>query len=156
MTDFEDLELNKSVDDMDADEAKQTLSEFMDSHKTNRTAYDELSTELDEVETEYQEKLEAKEELIADFRDERASEAAEYVNIPADLVASRFSLDEIEQIIEEGAEFADSGDGEGEEEDDSLTTFADRAEKGETSTSTNYSDRARDKLSQHGLPVGGE
>lgn len=155
-TEFEDLELNKDVTSMEEDEAKETLADFMEAHQTNRSAYDELKSELADVETEYQEKLDEKEELIAEFKQDRAEEAAEYVNIPADLVADRFSFSEIEQIIEEGEEFsgADDGDDAGDESDDSpLTTFSDKPEKGtvEGGSDPELRERAREKLSQHGL-----
>lgn len=157
MTDFEDLELNKDVTSMEEDEAKETLSDFMEAHQTNRSAYDELNAKLDDVETEYQEKLDEKEELIAEFKQDRAEEAAEYVNIPADLVADRFSFSEIEQIIEEGAEFSEQDEDEtdeAEEGDDSpLTTFSEKPEKGTVEGGSNpeLRDRAREKLRQHGL-----
>lgn len=143
---------------MDEEEAKKTLSEFMEAHKTNRSAYDTLSSELDDVEAEYKEKLEQKEEKLAEFKHDRAEVASEYVNIPADLIASRFSLDEVEQIIEEGAEFSESEETEeADEEDEALTSFADREERGREEGSgrtTQYRDRAEARLSEHGIPVG--
>lgn len=157
MTDeFNDLDLNKEIADMEADEAKKTLSEFMEKHEKNRTAYDELHTELGEVETEYQEKLEDREELITEFTEERAEEAAEYVNIPAELVADRFSLEEIDQIIEEGAEFSEQEgeDPEDEPEDDTITSFANRPEKGQGGSnggSEGDRDRARNLLQRNGF-----
>lgn len=161
-TEFNDLDLTKEIADMEEDEAKKTLSTFMEKHEKNRTAYDELHTELGEVETEYTEKLEDREELIAEFTEERAAEAAEYVNIPAELVADRFSLEEIDQIIEEGSEFSEQENEESteEEEDDTITSFADRPEKGKGGSngaggSTADRDRARNTLQRNGFTVGG-
>lgn len=154
---FDDLTLNKEVAEMEEDEAKKTLAEFMEAHQTNQTAYDELKGELEETETEFQEKLDEKEEVIAEFKQERAEEAAEYVNIPADLVATRFSFEEIDQIIEEGSEYSEETSEESEEEEDeTITTFSDKPEKGQTEGggTSKYNDRAREKLSQHGLTMG--
>lgn len=155
MSDFTELELKTEIADMDDEEAKKTLSDFMEAHQKNRTAYDELSSELDEVETEYQEKLEAKKEVISGFKQERAEEAAEHVEMPADLLAARFSFDEIEQIIEEAAEYNESDESDEEDDEDSaLTTFAEREEKGETGGDGGYgSDRARELLGNKGFPA---
>lgn len=156
-TEFEELELNKDVTSITEDEAKKTLSEFMEAHKSNRSAYDELKNKLDDKESEFEEKLEEKEERIAEFKQERAEEAAEYVNIPAELVAERFSFSEIEQIVEEGEEFSESAEDEEEdEEDEYLTTFSEKPEKGRTESGgpSKYRERAEQKLADHGIPVG--
>lgn len=163
MTEFNDLELNDEIPSMTEEEAKKTLSEFMESHQTNRTAYDELSTELDETETEYKEKLDEKEDLISDFKEDRAEEAAEYVNMPAELLADRFSFDEIDQIIEEGAEFSEEEEGDPEDDpedgDGSLTTFSDKPEKGKGGSKgaggSGDRDHARSVLQSNGFTVGG-
>jgi hypothetical protein len=158
-TDFTELELNEDVTDMDGEEAKQTLAEFMEAHQKNQSAYDAAVQEQRELETEYEEKLEEKEERIAEFKQERAEEAAEYVNIPAGLLADKFSFSEIEQIIEEGAEFSEESEEANEaDEDEPITTFADREEKGRTEGGgerSQYRQRAKQKLGEHGIPTGG-
>lgn len=149
MTDFTDLDLNKDVSEMEDGEARETLVDFVEAHQKNRTAYDELQSELDEVETEYKEKLEEKKELISEFKQKRAEKASEYVNIPSNLVAERFEFSEIEQIIEEGSEFADESEdetAEEEEDDELLTTFAEREERGEAGGDTGPSDHARELI----------
>lgn len=154
MTDFTDLELTEDIPDMEEDEAKETLSEFMEAHKQNRTAYDELAGELDEVETEYQDKLEQREDLIAEFKQERAEKAAEYTNVPADIMVERFELEELDQIIEEGdEEFSDPDENEDEEDEPSLLNFSEQEEKGVTDTESPYRDRARKALGRQGFPV---
>lgn len=159
MTEFTELNLNSSVSDMDGDEAKQTLSEFMEAHKKNQQAYDTAVAEQEEIEDEYSEQLEELEERLAEFREARAEEASEYTNMPPELLADRFSLDELEQIIEEGeeADFSEDPD-EGDENDEpeSLTTFADREEKGQTGGdgTSKYREQAQKKLADHGFPVG--
>lgn len=150
---FTELELNKDITAMDADEAKETLSEFMEAHKTNESAYDELSNELSETEAEFSEKLEEKEKRIEEFKYEYAEEASDYVNIPTDIVAERFSFSEIEQIIEEGAEFSEETDeAEEAEEDEPITTFSEKPEKGEREGGRSGDrQRAKQKLSQYGI-----
>lgn len=165
MTEFNDLDLNTEIPEMDEEEAKKTLSEFMEAHQTNRTAYDELDSELDDIETEYQEELEEKEEMIAEFKDERAEAAAEYVNMPADLLSERFSFSELEQIVEEGAEFSEETEEDADDDaddggDDSpLTTFSDKPEKGKggSNGAGRSADRehARSVLQRNGFSVGG-
>jgi hypothetical protein len=159
MTDFKELEINKGVDEMSEEEAKKTLSEFMESHQKNRTAYDELQTELDETETEYQEKLEEREERIHQFKQERAEAAAEYVNMPADLLVDRFSIDEIDQILAEAdeADFSEEEETPEEEEgDENLTTFSEKPEKGRAESGgkkAEYRERATSVLKNKGFPV---
>lgn len=157
MTDFNELDLKKGVDEMSEEEAKKTLSEFMESHQKNRAAYDKLQSELDETETEYKEELEELEERIHEFKQERAEVASEYVNMPADLLVDRFSIDEIDQIIAEAddAEFSEEETEEAEEEDEGLTTFSEKPEKGraESGGKTEYRERATQVLKNKGFPV---
>jgi hypothetical protein len=159
MTEFTELDLNSSVSDMDEQEAKQTLSEFMEAHKNNQQAYDTAVAEQEEIEDGYSERVEELEQRLGEYRDDRAEEASEYTNMPPELLADRFSLDELEQIIEEGeeADFSEQSD-EGDEDDgpDNLTTFADREEKGQTGGegASKYREQAQKKLADHGFPVG--
>jgi hypothetical protein len=157
MTEFNELNFNKSVEDLEAEEARKTLSEFMEQHQKNQAAYDELEDDIDELETEYQQELAKLEKRVTEFKEERAEEAAEYVNMPADLLVDRFSIEELDQIIEEGAD-ADFSEDEPEEEDepDNLTTFSDRPEKGRKeagSKNTEAVERARNRLRDHGFPT---
>jgi len=155
MSKFTDLTLDTSVDDMTGDEAKETLSQFMESHQKNQTAYDELQTEYSEAQEEYEAKLEEKSERIAEFRKEKARAASEYVRMPATLLAERFSISELDQIIEEGAEaeFSKDEDDESEEIED-LTTFSQKEEKGKAESGGNEQarERARDRLRSKGFP----
>lgn len=152
---FTELDLNKSIEEMSEQEAKTTLSDFMEAHQKNQTAYDAVQEELRETETEYEEKLEQREEKIAEFRDQRAEEAAEYVKMPADLLADKFSIEEIEQIIseaEESDEFSEEEQEAGDDEDDETryTTFAERDEKGERESGSSVDrERVKGKLEQH-------
>lgn len=155
MTDFIELDLSEDASEMDGDEAKQTLVEFMEAHQKNQNAYDELASELEETEAEFKEKLEEKEERIEEFKHEYAEEASEYVNIPADLIAERFSFSEIEKIIEEGAEFSEEAEDDGGDEEDRemITDFAERPEKGKREGGGHAGDRerAKQKMAQYGI-----
>lgn len=158
MTEFNELDLNKDVEDMDEEEAKKTLSQFMASHQENVTAYDTLQTELEETETEYQEKIDEKEERIAEFKEGRAQEAAEHVKMPANLLVDRFSIEEIDQIIEEAedAEYSEEEEAEADEEEENLTTFSEKEEKGRADSSDNrtqYRNRAKQVLGNKNFPV---
>lgn len=166
MTEYEftELEVNAEIPSMDGDEAKETLSEFMESHKKNQSAYDELASELDDAEAEFKQELEEKEETIGEFKEKRAEKAAEFVNLPEELVADRFEFNEIEQIIEEGEQFseedaAESEDGEGGEDggDEPITTFSQQEEKGRREGGrVGDRDTARKLLGNHGVSVRGE
>jgi hypothetical protein len=158
MPEFTELEPSKDIADMEADEARETLTEFMDYHEQNEEAYSELEADLEETETEYQEKLDEAQERMAQFREARAEEAEEYVNMPADLIADRFSLDEIETIIEEAEGSADFSEEEDEDDDDTerLTTFSEQQEKGEQGGdgSRKHRERAEQVLSARNFPTG--
>lgn len=165
MTEFTNLDLNKSIEDMTEGELRETLSDFMDAHEDNRQAYDTKADEVDEVETEYQEQIEDLEEKVTEYKESRAAEAAEYVNMPSSILAERFSFSELEQIIEEGEaseEFADEeGDNEDDDEPDRLTTFAEREQKGqvdngEKPANPKFRRSASELLSEKGLSIGGD
>jgi len=134
---FNELNTEKDIDEMEPEEAKETLSQFMDAHKENQDAYDELASDLQELDEQYSEEIEEYEARITQFTEDKAQEAAEHVEMPAELLADRFSYDELEQIVseaEEAEEFSeDEPEDEPEEDDESgkLTTFSDKPERGE-------------------------
>jgi len=150
---FNELELNKDVTEMGEEEAKETLSEFMEAHQKNQSEYDSLQVDLQETKTEYEEKIDDYEERISEFKEERAEEAAQYVKMPAGLLADRFSFSELEQIIEEGEEFSDVDD-EAEEDDEPLTDFNNKEEKGRAESRDppeQFRERAESKLAEYGI-----
>jgi len=156
MTQFTDLDLTKPVDEMEADEARETLAEFMESHRENREAYDSLQTEFSEREDELTDEVEELEGRVAEFTEEKAERAAEHVKMPADLLAARFSIDELEQIIEEGEEFSEEPDEPEEEESEMLTSFNDKPQKGrleDDDRSAKFRDHAKTMLSSQGFHV---
>lgn len=134
MTDFDEIDLAKDVSEMSEEEAKATLTDFMETHSKNTEAYDELQTEFGEAEEEYEQTIEERDERIHEFKEELADDAAEHVNIPSDILVDRFEFSELEQIIEEGEEYSEESQeeetGEGDSEDP-LTTFSDKPEKGQ-------------------------
>lgn len=159
MTEFNDIELATEISDMEGEEAKETLADFMEVHESNREAYDELQSEFSQTEQEYEKKLEEKQERIAEFKQEKAERAAEHVQMPADLLADRFSFSEIDQIIEEAAEFTEEEDetDEGESGNEQLTTFSDKEQKGrldgEGGNRAEYRERAVEVLGNKNFPV---
>lgn len=157
MTDFTELDLSKPVDEMEADEARETLSDFMDAHRQNQDAYDAVQAEMKDIESEYSEKIEEYEQMVAEFREDKAEEAAEYVNMPAGLLADRFEYSELEQIIEDGEEFSEEEPEDDPEDDETnLTTFAEKPQKGKqekTEGTARYRDEAKAALGNHGFPT---
>lgn len=158
---FNELSLDTDIEEMSEEEAKETLADFMDAHTANQKAYDARISEIHETEQEYSEKLEQYEDMVAEFTERRAEKAAEYVKMPAELLADRFSYEELDQIIEEGedADFSEEDETDEEEEDDDrLTTFADRPEKGKkeskNKTTAEFRERAQSALANKGFPTG--
>lgn len=156
MTDneFTEIDLQKEVSEMEPDEARETLVDFMEAHQTNRTAYDELHSKLDDVETEYQEKLEEKEERISQFKEERASEASEYVKMPDEILAEKFTFSELDQIIEEAEqaeEFSEDDETDEDESEGRLTTFSEKEEKGQAggNADSGPSERAQNLINKN-------
>lgn len=141
---------------MERDELANTLREFMESHEDNQDAYDDLKAEFDQSIEEFEERVSEFEEKLDSVKEKRAEEASEFTNIPSDILADRFSLDELDQMIEEAeTDFSEEESSEEDEEDQRLTTFTQREERGrnEGETKTEYRDRARQALARNGLPV---
>lgn len=159
-TDFKELDLNKQVSEMDEDEARETLVDFMEAHQENRQAYDATVSEFEEQIEDIRADKQEVEEKLGEIHSEYAEKAAEVTNMPADLIEERFSFSEVEQILEEAeaaGEFSESAEEE-EEENETLTEFAEREEKGksekESTQRTEFRDEARELLSQQGIPTG--
>lgn len=160
MTDFNELGLGTDVSDMDDDEVRETLVEFMEAHQKNQEAYDETVSEFEDRIDEVQAQKDDLEQTIGELKTEYAEAAAEHVNMPAELLEERFDFNEIRQILEESAEFADADD----DENDGLplTDFADKEQKGETSEGGEeggdgygFREDAATHLERHGIHVEG-
>lgn len=129
--------LNKSTDEMDDEELRSTLDEFMDKHEDNVSEYegvvadrDEFSEKVEDLEAEVSEYSETAETLQAKFSEIVAGESELF---DADEVAERFSLDELISkadalgafsLATEADEGADDDADEGEG-----PTFADKPER---------------------------
>lgn len=159
MTDFNELELEQDVADMEGEEAKETLVDFMEAHQKNREAYDATVTEFKDKIDEVQEQKNEIEDTLGELKTEYAEEAAKHVNMPAELLEKRFDFAEIRQILEDAAEFAESQ----EDEEDTglpLTDFADREPKGKTGDGGDggegygFREEAAKHLERHGINVG--
>lgn len=160
MTEFTELDVQKDIDEMDEAEARETLADFMEQHKKNVEAYDERETEFSERLDEKQSELEDLQEKVSEFKQEKAEEAAEYANMPADILAERFEFSELDQIIEEAeesGEFTEDEDSvEDEDEDESLTTFSEKEQRGRQEgggRSKEHRNRAANALRNNGFPA---
>ena len=129
--------LNKSTDEMEADELRSTLDEFMDKHEDNVEDYaaavgdrDEFSEKVDELEEQVSEYSETAEALQAKFSEIVAGESDLF---DADEVADRFSLDELIDKADSLGAFSlatDAADDAGDDVDeDEGPTFADKPER---------------------------
>ena len=130
--------LNKPSDEMEADELRSTLDEFMDKHAENVDDYESVSAERDE----FSEKLEGMEEQVSEYAETEDALQAKFSEIvaeetplfDADEVAERFSLDELIEKADTLGAFSLSteetveGDG-GEAEEAEEPTFAEKPEK---------------------------
>lgn len=158
MTEFTELDIQKDVDEMDESELRKTLSDFMEQHKKNTEAHDELRAEWSEKVEDREEEIEALEGRLSEFKQRRAEEAAEYTNVPADILAERFEFSELDQIIEEAEESGEFSEEEEDETEESeyLTDFAEREQKGRQEsggTSKKHRDRAKRAMKNQGFPV---
>jgi len=158
MTEFTELDIEKDIDNMEESELRKTLSDFMEQHETNIEVYDGLKVEYEDELDEKEDTIEGLRERVSAFKQERAEEAAEYVKMPADVLAGRFDFSELDQIIEEAEEsdeFSEDDD-EDEEESDYLTDFAEQPQKGRQESrerSQKHRDRAARALENKNFPV---
>jgi hypothetical protein len=163
MSEFTELDVQKDIDEMSESELRTTLTDFIDKHRANVDAYDELQTEFDDTVSEKDERIESLEERVDEFKQKKAAEAAEYVKMPEGILAERFSFAELEQIIEEAEEAGADGEfsededtsEDADDEDEALTEFADRPPKGQRDSErpSEFRDRAKSRLASHGLPT---
>lgn len=133
MTDFENLELGEEISDMEGDDAKETLSEFMESHKKNSQAYDEVQTDYEDRIDELENDKEELQETLQTVKSEYAEKAAEETGFTEETLMKRFDFQEIREVVDEIEEAEDfSEEDEEEEEEQRFTQFAERDEKGKT------------------------
>lgn len=144
--------LNKSTDEMDDEELRSTLDEFMNKHEDNVSEYETLEADRDE----FIEKVEDLEAQVSDFSETEELLTAQFSEVVADQwegleadeVADRFSLDELLDKAEAFGAFSlptDAADDAGDDVDSGDDpTFADKPEK---APAVNEGDRSafRDK-----------
>lgn len=129
--------LNKSTDEMEADELRSTLDEFMDKHTENVEDYESVAAERDE----FSEKVESLEADVSEYSETAEALQAKFAEVvaeetplfDADEVAERFSLDELIEKADSLGAFslaAEADEGAEEEADEGEgTTFADKPER---------------------------
>lgn len=158
MTEFTELETKKEISEMSEEEARETLSEFMQEHEKNKQAYSERTDALDEKDEE----IETLEERVSEFKEQKAAEAAQYVQMPESILADRFSFSELDQIIAEAeeagvdTEYSEEEEETDEADDEPLTDFASRKQKGQKQTggpTKANRDRAVQMLRQNDFPA---
>ncbi|TQQ81859.1 hypothetical protein [Halonotius roseus] len=156
------FEFNKAPDEMDDDELRSTLSEFMTKHEDNVADYSEIESERDELsetvadlEGEIADFSETESTLVANFAEVVASETEMF---DADEVADRFSLSELIGKADAMGSFsldtdAAAGDDDDDDDDDGGdegTTFDEKPDRAPTgsggSGGSSFSDQAEDDL----------
>lgn len=148
-----EFELKTEPDEMEPEDLRATLTDFMEKHDENVDEYRELESDFSET----KDALEDAEDTLDTLKTKFAEEAADYINLDPHIIAERFTYSEIVQIVEEGDEADFSEDEQTDDEPDTLTTFTEREEKGNLegeggaggNERTDFSDAAREKLHQH-------
>lgn len=132
--------LNKSTDDMDEDELRSTLDEFMDKHAENVEEYSTLETERDEFSETIESVSETTDALQTRFAEVVAKDSSLF---DAEIVADRFSLDELmEKADAMGAFSVDTETADGVESDsdgETDSTFDDKPERAPAESGTDRS-----------------
>lgn len=122
--------LNKSTDEMDEDELRSTMDEFMDKHAENVEEYSTLETERDEFSETIESLSETTDALQTRFAEVVAEDSSLF---SAEIVADRFSLDELmEKADAMGAFSVDTETAESVESDsdgETDSTFDDKPER---------------------------
>lgn len=73
MPEFKELEPKDDLDELDGEEAKEALSQFMEAHEQNKTAYAETKESAEEA----RERADEAEETLSEFRETLAEDAVE-------------------------------------------------------------------------------
>lgn len=151
------IELETPIDEMDESDLRATFSDVMDAHNENVTEFAEVqerAENADEFSARIEE-LEADREEAVSYFSERA---AEVTNINEEILADRFSVDELVEMAgeadEQAAEFSEEAQEGGDpDEGDDETLFADKQQKSPAFSTDDLDDRkeaARDRLDRMG------
>lgn len=107
-----EIELETQIDEMDEDDLRETFSQVMDAHTDNIEEFSEIRERADRVD-EVEENL----EIAVDYFSEKATDVT---NLSEELLASRFSVEELAEMAEkadEAQEFVEDEDGDGDGDD---------------------------------------
>lgn len=167
------IELDTEIDDMSEADLRETFSQVMEAHEENVEAYNELEADATQA-SEYSETIE---ELEGDLEDAKAyfsTKASDVTNIDQELLATRFSMDELIEMAgradEAAAEFSEGGCGVdgcngpddcvdpddddcADEEEEAESVFADKPQKSPAFSADRLEDRkeaAKGRLSSIG------
>ena len=119
------FEFKKSPDEMDDEELRSTLTDFMEKHAENVEDYEALESARDE----FSEKVEALEGDLETAQTYFADKASEYTHLDTEVIVERFSLVETIEMAGEAeeAQFSEADDGDVDDEDE--TKFSDKPER---------------------------
>lgn len=152
---METYEFDKSPDEMDTEEARATLTEFMAEHEDNVAEYnqlederDDLESEVDELESEVAEFAETEGTLVDNFAEVVAKE---WDGLEPDEVADRFSLGELISKAEGLGAFSFATESADDEDGDEGNTFDEKPDTAPVGTGgsgggSKFSDQARGDL----------
>ena len=166
------FEFKKSVDEMTEGELRATLREFTERQNEQIEAAEALEAEAAEYKADAEEAREELQSAQSFF----GSIAADLKDMDEEVMADRFSLDELVEIVDASGQFsldveADEADDEGDDEEaegedfsesdgdegseaEQSTKFAEREQKSREAPDTSYTqDRARETLESLGLVI---
>lgn len=156
---MKNIELETPIDELDEADLRETFSDVMAAHEENVKEYEELQADLEDA-TEYSERideLEAEKELAVEYFADKASAVT---NINEDVLAKRFSVDELVEMAveadEQAAAFSETEESPKEDvadDDGDESIFADKEQKSPKFTRDNVDSRkeaARNRLQNLG------
>lgn len=160
MTQFQHIETDIEPDEMDGEDAKETLAKFMDVHEDNATAYSDVKEQADKAD-ELETKFSEAQSQIEEFEEELRPKAAENSRFSQEELAEfgigldklydlSFSTDEPE---DDDPDDDDDDDGDDSPEDEAqFSNNPSQAGLFETDTDeTGSTDQAEDNLASFGL-----
>jgi chromosome segregation ATPase len=151
------IEIDTPIEEMDDESLRATFSAVLEAHNENVAEYATFSARVEELESENERLAGQVEQAKAHF----AASASELTTLDADLLAARFSLDELIEMAGKAAQFAQEAveadaeeeapeaDAEGEAaEEGAETVFADRPDRAPVPTDADakFRQAARDRL----------
>lgn len=118
---MKEIELSKPIDEMDDDDLRTTFAKVLEAHEENIAEFASLTEELEAATA----RAEEADETLAGAKAYFAEKASSYTRLSGEVLAARFSLDELIEMAgeadaaefaeEEAEEASESADGEEEE-----------------------------------------